>query len=141
MEPHRGGPRVLSTATAVPRHRVEQREIKEFARGLFAGKFRDLERLLPIFDNGHTESGHFRQPPEWFEWERSFPERNALYVEHALELSEKAVRRCVDWVGAKPEEIGALIFVSTTDISTPSLDAKLRVSHHHEINLKAVGAY
>ncbi len=47
-------PRVLSAATAVPPHRVEQGDIKEFARQLFAGKFRDLDRLLPIFDNGHS---------------------------------------------------------------------------------------
>jgi hypothetical protein len=28
-------------------------------------------------------------------------------------------------VGAKPEEVGALFFVSTTVVSTPNLDAKL----------------
>ena len=118
MEPHRGGPRVFSTATAVPRHRVEQREIKEFARGLFAGKFRDLERLLPIFDNGHTESGHFCRPPEWFEWERSFPERNALYVEHALELSEK--RSGAAWTGwGRSRRRSGPSFLSLPRISLP----------------------
>ncbi len=55
-------PRILSAATAVPPHRVEQREIKEFARYLFAGKFRDLERLLPIFDNSEIASRHFCRP-------------------------------------------------------------------------------
>jgi hypothetical protein len=85
MEPLLGSPRILSTATAVPPHRVEQWEIKEVARGLFAEKFRDLERLLPIFDNGLIEARYFCQPLEWFEWEWSFPERNALYVEHAFE--------------------------------------------------------
>jgi alkylresorcinol/alkylpyrone synthase len=138
MEPLLNGPRVLSTATAVPPHRVEQREIKEFARGLFAGKFRDLERLLPIFDNGLIKARYFCQPLEWFGQEWSFPERNALYVEHALELSEKATRRCLDRVGAKPEEIGALFFVSTTGISTPSLDAKLLFRLGLSPNLKRI---
>ena len=45
-------PRILSAATAVPPHRVEQGEIKEFARRLFADRFRDLDRLLLVFDNG-----------------------------------------------------------------------------------------
>ena len=93
MEPFSGNPRILSAATAVPPHRVGQEEIKEFARNLFAGKFRDLERLLPIFDNGLIEARYFCQPLEWFGQEWSFPERNALYIEHALELSEKAARR------------------------------------------------
>jgi alkylresorcinol/alkylpyrone synthase len=138
VEPLLDGPRVLSTATAVPPHRVEQREIKEFARGLFAGKFWDLERLLPIFDNGLVEARYFCQPLEWFEREWSFPERNALYVEHALELSEKAARRCLDRAGVEPEEVGALFFVSTTGISTPSLDVKLLFELGLSPNLKRI---
>ena len=125
MESFSSNPRILSAATAVPPHRVEQEEIKEFARELFAGMFRDLERLLPVFDNGQIGARHFCRPLEWFGREWSFPERNALYVEHALELSEKAARRCLDRAGVEPEEVGALFFVSTTGISTPSLDAKL----------------
>ena len=118
-------PRILSAATAVPPHRLEQGATKEFARRLFAGKFRDLERLLPIFDNGLIETRYTCQPLEWFGQEWPFPERNDLYIEHALELSEKAARRCLDRAAVKPEEVGALFFVSTTGISTPSLDAKL----------------
>lgn len=89
MEPLLDSTRVLSTATAVPSHCVEQQELKEFARRPFAGKFRDLERLLPIFDNGLIETRYFYQPLEWFGQEWSFPEWNALYVEHALELYER----------------------------------------------------
>jgi alkylresorcinol/alkylpyrone synthase len=118
-------PCILSAATAVPPHRIEQADTKKFARRLFAGKFRDLERLLPIFDNGLIETRHTCQPMEWFGQEWSFPERNALYIEHALELSEKAAHRCLDRAGVQPEKVGALFFVSTTGISTPSLDAKL----------------
>jgi alkylresorcinol/alkylpyrone synthase len=138
MEPLLDGPCVLSTATAVPPHRVEQWESKEFARGLFARKFRDLERLLPIFDNGLIETRYFCQPLEWFEREWTFPERNALYVEHALELSEKAARRCLDRAGVEPEEVGVLFFVSTTGISTPSLDAKLLFKLGLSPNLKRI---
>ncbi len=125
MEASINNPHILSTATAVPPHRIEQGDTKEFARRLFAGKFRDLDRLLPVFDNGQIEARHSCRPLEWFGRKWSFPERNALYVEHALELSEKAARRCLDRAGVEPEKVGALFFVSTTGISTPSLDAKL----------------
>ena len=138
MEPFSSNPRILSAATAVPPHRMEQREAKEFARRLFAGNFRDLERLLPIFDNALIETRHFCQPLEWYGRKWSFPERNDLYVEHVLELSEKAVRWCLDQVGAKPEDVGALFFVSTTGISTPSLDAKLLFQLGFGPNLKRI---
>ncbi len=131
-------PRILSAATAVPPHRVEQGEIKEFARRLFAGKFRDLDRLLPVFDNGEVATRYFCRPLEWFGREWSFPERNALYVEHALELSEEAAHRCLDRAGVGPEEVATLFFVSTTGISTPSLDAKLLFELGLSPNLKRV---
>ncbi len=92
---------------------------------MFAEAHSDFERLLPIFDNVHVENRHFCVPVEWFEEDHTFPEKNALYVEHALDLSEKAARRALDKAGAEPEEIGAIFFVSTTGISTPSLDSKL----------------
>ena len=118
-------PKILSVATALPSHRVGQEEAKVFARGMFSRRNGDFERLLPIFDNVNVENRHFCVPVEWFEQDHTFPEKNALYVEHALDLSEKAARRALDRVGAGPEEVGAIFFVSTTGLSTPSLDSKL----------------
>jgi alkylresorcinol/alkylpyrone synthase len=118
-------PKVLSVATALPPHRIGQEEAKRFARGMFSRRDGDFERLLPIFDNVHVDNRHFCVPVEWFEEDHAFPEKNALYVEHALELSEKAARRALDKAGVEPGEIGAIFFVSTTGISTPSLDSKL----------------
>jgi alkylresorcinol/alkylpyrone synthase len=118
-------PKILSMATALPPHRIGQEEAKRFARGMFSRRDGDFERLLPIFDNVHVDNRHFCVPVEWFEQDHTFPEKNALYVEHALELSEKAARRALDKSGVEPTEIGAIFFVSTTGISTPSLDSKL----------------
>ena len=118
-------PRILSVASALPPHRVGQEEAKTFARSMFSHGHGDIERLLPIFDNVHIENRHFCVPAEWFERDHTFPEKNALYVEHALELSEKAARRALDKSGVEPTEIGAIFFVSTTGISTPSIDSKL----------------
>jgi alkylresorcinol/alkylpyrone synthase len=118
-------PRILSVATALPPHRISQGEAKEFARALFSGTFKDIARLAPIFDNVRVENRYFCVPREWFEQEHSFPARNAFYVEHALDLSEKAAGRALDKAGVAPEDVGAIFFVSTTGFSTPSLDSKL----------------
>jgi alkylresorcinol/alkylpyrone synthase len=118
-------PRILSVATALPPYRIGQGEVKEFARGMFSEAHGDFERLLKVFDNTNIEGRYFCVPPTWFDRARSFTEKNDLYVEHALELSEKAARRALDRAGADPEDVGAIFFVSTTGLSTPSLDSKL----------------
>jgi alkylresorcinol/alkylpyrone synthase len=118
-------PTILSVATALPPYRVGQEEAKTFARSMFSRREGDFERLLPIFDNVNVDYRHFCVPVEWFERHHGFPEKNALYIENALDLSEKAARRALDRVGAGPEEVGAIYFVSTTGFSTPSLDSKL----------------
>ena len=118
-------PRILSVATAVPKHRVAQRTAKNFAHAMFSGVYKDVERLLPVFDNVEIDGRNFCVPPEWFYEDHTFPEKNALYVEHALELSEKAAHRALDKAGADPSEVGAIFFVSTTGLSTPSIDSQL----------------
>ena len=118
-------PKVLSVATALPPYRIGQREVKEFARGMFSGAYGDFERLLKIFDNTNIDGRYFCVPAAWFERDRTFTEKNTLYGEHALDLSEKAARRALDKAGAAPEDVGAIFFVSTTGLSTPSLDSKL----------------
>ncbi len=118
-------PRILSAAGALPPHRIGQEEVKEFARGMFGATHRDIERLTPIFDNAHVENRNFCVPLEWFSQDHTFPEKNDLYVENALNLSEKAARRALDRAGAEPSDVGAIFFVSTTGFSTPSLDSKL----------------
>ncbi len=118
-------PRVLSVATAVPPHQVSQETARDFARLMFSETYRDVERLLPVFDNSGIESRYFCVPPEWFGDDHGFPEKNALYVEHAMDLSEKAASRALDKAGIGAGDVGAIFFVSTTGISTPSLDARL----------------
>ena len=120
-----GNPKVLSVATALPPHRIGQAEIKTFARSMFSEAYRDIERLTPIFDNVHVENRNFCVPLEWFDRDHTFPEKNDLYLEHALDLSAKAARRAMDRAGAGAEDIGAIFFFSTTGFATPSLDSKL----------------
>lgn len=92
---------------------------------MFGEAHRNFGRLLPVFDNVNVESRYFCVPMDWFEEDHTFAEKNDLYLENALSLSEKAARRALDSSGASPSEIGAVFFVSTTGLATPSLDAAL----------------
>lgn len=117
--------RIVSVGTAVPEHEVDQREAQEFARGLFREAFVDIDRLLTIFDHAAIERRRFSQPRSWFERDHSFSERNGAYVDAACRLGEEAIRRCLSGAGLSPQEVDHFIFVSSTGLSTPSIDAHL----------------
>jgi alkylresorcinol/alkylpyrone synthase len=117
--------RIVAVGTAVPEYEVDQREAQEFARGLFQRAFVDIDRLLTIFDHAAIERRRFSQPRSWFEQDHSFAERNGAYVEAACNLGEEAIRRCLKRAGLTPREVDHFIFVSSTGLSTPSIDAHL----------------
>src|SRR4028119_662093 len=116
---------MLSVATATPAHRIPQPVAKDFARAMFADVYRDIDRLLPIFDHSGVENRNFCVPAEWFYEDHSFSEKNDLYVESALDLSEKAARRALDKAEADPSDIGAVFFVSTTGLAAPPIASLL----------------
>lgn len=118
-------PHILSVGTAVPPYCIPQSEARAFASRHFSGQYAALERMLPVFDHVHVETRYFAVPLEWFDEPRSFAERNAKYVQAAVDLGEQAIARCVEQAGLAPQEIDHLFFVSSTGISTPSIDAHL----------------
>ena len=117
--------RIASVATAVPEHVVTQSDARAFARHVFGAHVPDIERLLPAFDNTGIERRYLVRPLEWFETPRPFVEKNAVYRETALELSRSAATKALDASGLDPADVGAILFVSTTGLATPSLDSFL----------------
>lgn len=96
-----------------------------FARRLFAGALPDLDRLLDAFVHARIRKRHLCMPPDWYERPRTFAEKNRRYVEWAVHLAREAAWRCLDAAGASPRDIDAVIFVSSTGVAAPSLDARL----------------
>lgn len=117
--------RLVSIGTAVPPYKIQQLEVQEFAKQLFSRSFKDIHRFLPIFDHTGIEKRSFSKPRSWFETEHTFADKNDAYIEMACELGEKAIQRCVEQCGMNVTEIDHLIFVSTTGMATPSIDAHL----------------
>ncbi|MGE6629665.1 type III polyketide synthase [Bacillus sp. NPDC077027] len=121
---------ILSVGTSLPHHHVNQKKAADFARAQFKRSFKDIDRLLRAFDNGEIEGRQFVQPIEWYQEHHSFEEKNQIYNEKALFHAKEAITNCLqDKTFLKKivpyEEIDALFFISSTGLSTPSLDAKL----------------
>lgn len=118
-------PVVRSVATTVPEHRLPQLEARAFARRFFRRDLEAIDRLLRAFDHTGIAERQLACPIAWYEQARSFPEKNEVYRRTALDLSCRAATEAISRSGVAPGEIGALVFVSSTGISTPSLDSHL----------------
>ncbi|TQR18021.1 type III polyketide synthase [Psychrobacillus vulpis] len=123
-------PKIASISTYNPPFALEQQNIERLTKELFQDKIDQLDRLLKVFENGDIETRYFCVPMEWHKTTHDFEERNNLYIELATKYSVEVIKSCLESPiflekSFSPEEIDAIIFISSTGISTPSIDARV----------------
>lgn len=123
---------LLSLATAVPPHVVEQQDAKARAREAFGGNKALFDRLSGVFDNAGIARRHIVAPQDWYMKDHGWHDRNAIYLEASEQLFIDAATAAIEKAGLKPEEIDGVVTVSTTGIATPSLEARV----HGRIGLR-----
>lgn len=122
--------KIISIAEALPPFEVRQEEAVLFARDLFSDSFKDIERLLRVFANGEIQKRYFAREIEWFKRDHTFEEKNKIYIESAVALGIEAIQSCLQSEyflkrEVSCQEIDAIFFISSTGISTPSIDARI----------------
>lgn len=115
---------LLSLATAVPPHVVQQDEAKAHAREAWGGNKALFDRLSGVFDNAGIARRHIVAPQDWYMASHGWRDRNALYLHAAEDLFVDAAKAAIEKAGLAPEQIDGVVTVSTTGIATPSLDAR-----------------
>ena len=116
---------LLSLATAAPPTEVLQADAEEIARGLFAGRFDDFERLSAVFANTGIRARRLSQPLEWYFEPRGWPERTRAYLESAEALFVEAASAALASAGLTGADVDTVVTVSSTGIATPSLEARV----------------
>ncbi|WP_371361751.1 Alpha-pyrone synthesis polyketide synthase-like Pks11 [Sporomusa rhizae] len=117
--------KIQAIGTALPQYSVSQDMAKEFAFRAFRQSFKDINRLLTIFDNSQINKRYVSMPLGWYGKEHSFAETNQIYEQVGLNLAEKASLAAICEAGIKLNDIDMVIFVSSTGIATPTIDAAL----------------
>ncbi len=117
--------RIISIGKANVPYKYTQCEVKNFAIELFTENKQYINRMLGVFDNSLIETRHFVHPREWFDNSRSFVERSDSFLKYSQKLSISAINDCLTIAHADLCEIDHIIFVSSTGITTPSVDAHL----------------
>ncbi len=119
-------PRLVALASALPREVVRQEDAHRLVMALFKDQLSsDDQRLFAVFEHSGIEKRHICMPLEWYAGDHDFGERNALYLEHAQALAARAIRDVLEAAGLTATDVDHLVFVSSTGLATPSLDARL----------------
>jgi len=118
-------PSIAAVTTAVPPHVLTQDQARAFAEKHFRARRDDIARLLPAFDHAGIATRYVVVEPEWFDTEHDFAEQNAQYIDWSIRLGTDVVASCLRQAGLEPSEITHIVFVSTTGLATPSIDARL----------------
>jgi alkylresorcinol/alkylpyrone synthase len=123
MRPHPA--RLLGLATASPPNVITQSDAAEAAERMFAGRFRDFERLSAVFRTTGIRTRRSVRPIDWFSEPRGWPERTAAYLEGAEALFVDCATKALEAAELTAAEVDAIVTVSSTGIATPSLEARV----------------
>jgi alkylresorcinol/alkylpyrone synthase len=115
---------LLSVATAVPPHVVTQREAIRGVTEVFSRQFSDFDRIAAVFATAGIAERRVARPFEWYLGGQGWPERTAAYLDGAHALFVEAAGRALDQAGIAPDDVDAVVTVSSTGIATPSLEAR-----------------
>ncbi|MGZ3835172.1 MAG: type III polyketide synthase [Mucilaginibacter sp.] len=115
-------------------NKTDQQEVKEQARAMFAENFPQVDRLIHAFDNTEIITRNFCEPMDYYTIPNTFEERNDEYLKKALMWSVKAIEDCITKANIDKLDITDILFVSTTGLATPSIDAliinQMRLNPH-----------
>ncbi|GAY16879.1 type III polyketide synthase [Mycobacterium sp. shizuoka-1] len=115
----RGDPRIAGTAVAFTDHRYNQDEVAAALTSFAEPGFARFARTSGV------DHRNLALPLERYPALSGFTEANAAYLEVATELGEQAVRRALDNAHVRPEEVDAIITVSSTGVAVPTIDARI----------------
>ena len=118
-------PRLIAISSALPEYSFSQDTAKAFAREFFAGQIPRIDSALEVFDTAGVRMRRIARPIEWHIPGRSFEEKTHAYIEMATELSARAITDLLNLNGLASTDIDHLVYISTTGLATPSIDARL----------------
>ena len=117
---------LVGLATASPGDPIPQERLKSLLSELWIGSNAGLRAMMTVFETSGVVTRHFALPLEEYPaLSTSFAQRNARFVEVARALNLRASTAALSRAGLRPDDVTHVILVTSTGLSTPSLDALL----------------
>ena len=118
-------PRLAAVASAPPDTIVSQSIAAAYARQTFGPAMRGIERLMPVFENSGIETRRVCKDLGWYQEDHTLADSSAAYIEAATCLCSRAARKALAQAELTPHDIDRIIYINTTGLATPSIDARL----------------
>ncbi len=116
---------LLGLATAVPTVCLDQATVIDHARRIFGGRTGLFETLESVYTNARIETRYACEPLDWFDAATGIAEKTQLYETHATRLAQQVSEKALKETGLTAADIDSIVFVSSTGIATPSIEARL----------------
>lgn len=114
-----------SVASASPGEPVPQSALRQILLDLWIGSDASLRTALQVFDTSGVSTRHFALPLHEYPALSGFAERNQRFLACARTLGADASRRALARAGLGSADVTHVVYVTSTGIATPSLDAPL----------------
>lgn len=133
--------RILSVAPVLADNRHTQAEIT----AELSSRMADDSSTRAVMKRIHSASGidtrHLALPLSRYRELDGFSQTNALFVEHALPLAERAVVAALAEAGLAATDVDHLFFTTVTGLGAPSLDALLATRMGFRSDLRRVPSF
>jgi alkylresorcinol/alkylpyrone synthase len=115
---------LLSLATAVPGHVIDQKKVQALAPAVFPELFAQYPQMIEIFQNSGIEQRRAVRPIEWYLQPRDWSDRSKVFHEDGQDLFERVAGEAIARADVRPEEIDCVVAVCSSGIATPTLEAR-----------------
>ena len=109
----------------MPEYEIDQSVAEATSLAHFGDRMQNYDRVAGVFATTGIERRYSVRPIEWFAEPHGWPDRTAAYVGGASELFERVVSRALASARLPASAIDAVVFVSSTGVTTPSLEARV----------------
>lgn len=117
--------RIAAVASAFPEHYHAQSAVADLLEARWQLEADEARRVRGLFRNCGVEGRHSVLPLERYFELPDFSAFNDAWIEHALELGERAIRAALARAKLEAREIDLFVFTTVTGLAAPSLDARL----------------
>lgn len=117
--------KIVSAGTAFPKNYYSQEVLLAALQQYWNGKLEKPQLLTRLHSRTGVDGRHLALPIAEYYNLNSWGENNREWFRAAEELGTQALCRAASAIGLNRNQIGALLFMSITGVSSPSIDARL----------------
>lgn len=109
----------------LPDHRYPQHQLTDLVAEVCRLDARERRFLDRVHQGAGVQTRHLTLPIEWYRTLRDFGTANDAFLTGAVELGSRAIEGVLAQAGLAPDDVDAIVAVTSTGLAIPSIDARI----------------